>query len=97
MNNIEKLKEDILQTYQEEILGIHEFHLWSLMHGQIVANLHVTFKNTEVHMYNTIFNSDESEPQSKKNRGCLSLTSNMGNQFSAIWAALKKLPKKSQF
>ena len=48
MDSIEKLKEDILQTYKEEILGIHEFHLWSLMHGQIVANLHVTFRNTEV-------------------------------------------------
>ena len=36
------------------------------------------------------------DPQSRKNRGCLSLISNMGNQFSAIWAELKKLPKKSQ-
>jgi hypothetical protein len=35
-------------------------------------------------------------PQSRKNRGCLSLISNMGNQFLAIWAALKKLPKKIQ-
>jgi hypothetical protein len=36
------------------------------------------------------------EAQSRKNRGCLSLISNMGNQFSAKWAALKKLPKKIQ-
>lgn len=57
MDSIEKLKEDILQTYQEEILGIHEFHLWSLMHGQIVANLHVTFKNTEAYIkVNTLLN-----------------------------------------
>ena len=31
----------------------------------------------------------------EKNRGCLSLISNMRNQFSAIWAALKKLPQKN--
>ena len=34
------------------------------------------------------------KPQSRKNRGCLSLISNMRNQFSAIWAVLEKLPKK---
>ena len=34
------------------------------------------------------------DSQSRKNRGCLSLISNMKMQFSAIWAALKKLPKK---
>ena len=33
--------------------------------------------------------------QSKKNRGCVSLISNMENQFSAVLAVLKKLPKKS--
>jgi hypothetical protein len=33
--------------------------------------------------------------QSRKNRGCLSLISNMENQFSAVSAVLKKLPKKS--
>jgi hypothetical protein len=34
--------------------------------------------------------------QSRKNRGCLSLISNMENQFLAISAVLKKLPKKVQ-
>ena len=34
--------------------------------------------------------------QSRKNRGCLSLISNMENQFSAVSAVLKKLPKKVQ-
>ena len=32
--------------------------------------------------------------QSRKNRGCLSLIFNMENQFSAVSAVLKKLPKK---
>ena len=50
MDNIEKLKGDILQTYEEEIVGIHEFHLWSIMHGQIVTNLHVSFKNIEAYI-----------------------------------------------
>ena len=34
--------------------------------------------------------------QSRKNRGCLSLISNMENQLSTISAVLKKLPKKVQ-
>ena len=34
------------------------------------------------------------DSQSRKNRGCLSLISNMKMQFSVIWAALKKWPKK---
>ena len=37
-----------------------------------------------------------SKSQSRKNRGCLSLIFNMKNQFWAIWAALKKLPKNIQ-
>ena len=37
-------------------------------------------------------------PQSKKNRGCLGLISNMENQFSAVSAVLKKAaPKKSNY
>ena len=36
-------------------------------------------------------------PQSRKNRGCLGLISNTKMQFLAIWAALKKLPKRFQF
>ena len=34
--------------------------------------------------------------QSRKNRGCPSLISNMEMQFLAVCAALKKLPKKVQ-
>ena len=38
-------------------MGFHEFHIWSLMHGQIVANLHATFKNTEAYIkVNTLLN-----------------------------------------
>ena len=37
------------------------------------------------------------QSQSRKDRGCLSLISNMEMQFLAIWAALKKLPKKSNY
>jgi hypothetical protein len=33
--------------------------------------------------------------QSRKKKGCLSLISNMENQFSALRAGLKKLPQKS--
>jgi molybdenum cofactor biosynthesis enzyme MoaA len=36
------------------------------------------------------------QAQSRKNRGCLGLISNMENQFSAVSAVLKKLPKKIQ-
>ena len=42
------LTKEILETYKGDIVGIHEFHIWSLMHGSIVATLHVTYKNTEV-------------------------------------------------
>ena len=48
LKNVDKLEEDILRNHHGDILGIHEFHIWSLMHGQIVANLHVTFRNAEV-------------------------------------------------
>ena len=36
------------------------------------------------------------ESQSRKDRGCLGLISNMEIQFRAIWAALKELLKKTQ-
>ena len=45
--DVQKLKREILFTFPQ-IFSIHEFHTWSLMHGQIVANLHVTYKNFEV-------------------------------------------------
>ena len=47
--NVEHLKDEMLKLCSsEDLLGIHEFHIWNLMHGQIVANLHVTYKNKEV-------------------------------------------------
>ena len=48
IDNVEKLKNEIFENYPEEVIGIHEFHLWSLMHGQVVANLHVSYRDTEV-------------------------------------------------
>ena len=48
IDNVEKLKNEIFEKYPEEVIGIHEFHLWSLMHGQVVANLHVSYRDTEV-------------------------------------------------
>jgi len=44
------LTKEILETYKGDIVGIHEFHIWSLMHGSIVATLHVTYKNTEAYI-----------------------------------------------
>ena len=42
--DVQKLKREILFTFPQ-IFSVHEFHTWSLMHGQIVANLHVTYEN----------------------------------------------------
>ena len=42
-----------------------------------------------------LFTIESFESQSRKNRGCSSLISNMEMQFLAIWAILKKLPEKS--
>lgn len=46
--NTASLKQDILKEYKDGIFDIHELHIWSLMHGQTVANLHVTYKDQEV-------------------------------------------------
>ena len=45
--DVQKLKQEILFTFPQ-IFSVHEFHTWSLMHGQIVANLHVTYQSFEV-------------------------------------------------
>ena len=46
--DVGKIKKAVLDKFQQEILDIHEFHVWNLMHGQVVANLHVTFLNAKV-------------------------------------------------
>ena len=45
--DVQKLKAEILFTFPQ-IFSVHEFHTWSLMHGQIVANLHVTYQSFDV-------------------------------------------------
>lgn len=49
--DVQKLKAEILFTFPQ-IFSVHEFHTWSLMHGQIVANLHVTYQSFDA--YNAI-------------------------------------------
>ena len=49
--NIKTLTGEIMQQFPNDILNVHEFHMWSLMHGQIVANLHVCYQNFEVRIY----------------------------------------------
>ena len=52
--DVQKLKAEILFTFPQ-IFSVHEFHTWSLMHGQIVANLHVTYQSFDVSNFFTIF------------------------------------------
>ena len=44
--NVAKLKQEIKEDFPQ--INVHDFHLWSLMHGEIVGNLHATYTDTQV-------------------------------------------------
>ena len=46
--DVQKLSRDIVLKFPGDVLALHEFHVWSLMHSQVVATLHVTYKDIDV-------------------------------------------------
>lgn len=46
--DVKKLSGDIVLRFHGDVLALHEFHIWSLMHSQVVATLHVTYRDYDV-------------------------------------------------
>ncbi len=46
--SVAKLKQDIMLNFDEDVADIHEFHVWSLDHSEVVGTAHVIYTNQEV-------------------------------------------------
>ncbi len=48
------LKADLAKKFSSVMLGIHEFHVWSLVPGTNVATLHAKFASQEVRKHHKV-------------------------------------------
>jgi Co/Zn/Cd efflux system component len=46
--SVSKMTRDVMFRFADDVHDIHDFHVWSLVHTEVVASLHVTYKNFEV-------------------------------------------------